>query len=523
MKRSHALALVVALVAIAVLPNFLKSYGVYLMTLFCVYLMATMGLNLTVGYAGQMSLGHAAFFGIGAYHAAILLKLGWPFLAVLPVAALACFIVGLALGFPALRVQHHYLAFATLGFNVLVYLVMRNEEKVTGGTFGISGIPRPSLFGYSLDGSLAFFYFTFVSVLVLGLVLWWLLRSPWGRAFAALRDNPIRAESLGINITAYTLLAFAIGAACAGIGGVYFAALVQFIEPAPFHVSASLTMLLAIIVGGSGRFFGPVLGTVVVVLLPEWLRFMQNWYLAVFGFAVVALMIWLPGGLLSIPERFAKGADEMTAAREISRSEGHAQGLRRDQGRRRRHDVGGPRRDRRRDRTERLGQDDALQQHPGPDQADLGRGRVLRRGRHRHVAARVVAARRRAHLPDAAGLRQAVGARQPDRRRAGVQGLAARPAAGEARCRPRAPRRRDDRALPAEARRGRARRNAVLRPAKAHRHRDGVHGRAAARAAGRALRRRQSEPRRPAARAPGPIEQDARAAASSSSSTTWIS
>jgi len=137
MNRKHCAALALGLVAIAVLPNFLKSYGVYLMTLFCVYLMATMGLNLTVGYAGQMSLGHAAFFGIGAYHAAILLKLGWPFLAVLPVAAVVCFVVGLALGFPALRVQHHYLAFATLGFNVLVYLVMRNEQSLTGGTFGI--------------------------------------------------------------------------------------------------------------------------------------------------------------------------------------------------------------------------------------------------------------------------------------------------------------------------------------------------------------------------------------------------
>jgi len=308
MSRKHCAALAIGLVAIAVLPNFLKSYGVYLMTLFCVYLMATMGLNLTVGYAGQMSLGHAAFFGIGAYHAAILMKLGWPLLAVLPVAAVVCFAVGLAVGFPALRVQHHYLAFATLGFNVLVYLVMRNEQSLTGGTFGISGIPRPSLLGVSFDGNLAFFYLTFVSVLLLGLVLWWLLRSPWGRAFAALRDNPIRAESLGINITAYTLLAFAIGAACAGIGGVYFATLVQFIEPAPFHVASSLTMLLAIIVGGSGRFFGPVLGTVVVVLLPEWLRFMQNWYLAVFGFAVVALMIWLPGGLLSLPERLRRYA-----------------------------------------------------------------------------------------------------------------------------------------------------------------------------------------------------------------------
>jgi branched-chain amino acid transport system permease protein len=302
-------ALVAVLVAFAVLPVFLKNYGIYLCTLFCVYLMATYGLNLTVGYAGQMSLGQAAFFGIGAYIAAIALKAGLPFLIVLPIAAVACFAVGLALGFPALRVQHHYLAFATLGFNVLVFLMMRNEEGITGGTFGISGVPRPSLFGLSLDGSLPFFWFTLFFTILLVAVLGWLLRSPWGRAFAALRDNPIRAESLGVNITAYTLLAFAIGAACAGIAGVFFAALVQFVEPAPFHVSTSLMMLLAVIVGGSGRFFGPVLGTVIIILLPEWLRFMQNWYLAVFGFAVVALMIWLPGGLLSIPERYTwKGA-----------------------------------------------------------------------------------------------------------------------------------------------------------------------------------------------------------------------
>jgi len=302
-------ALVAAVAVFAVLPVFLKSYGVYLCTLFCVYLMATFGLNLTVGYAGQMSLGQAAFLGIGAYIAAIALKAGLPFLIVLPMAAIACFAVGLALGFPALRVQHHYLAFATLGFNILVFLLMRNEEKVTGGTYGISNIPRPSFMGVSFDPALPFFWLTLAFTLLLIGILWWLLRSPWGRAFAALRDNPIRAESLGVNITAYTLLAFAIGAACAGIAGVFFAALVQFVEPAPFHFSASLLMLLAVIVGGSGRFFGPVLGTVVIVLVPEWLRFMQNWYLAVFGFAIVALMMWLPGGMLSIPDRFkAKGA-----------------------------------------------------------------------------------------------------------------------------------------------------------------------------------------------------------------------
>ena len=167
MNHAQKLALFAGLVLYAILPQFLKSYGVYLMTLLCIYLMAVFGLNLIVGYAGQMSIGQAAFYGIGAYHAAILLKLGWPFFAVLPIAAVACFPIGLALGFPALRVQHHYLACATLGFNVLVYLVMRNEEALTGRTFGISNIPRPSIFGFSLDGSLAFFYLSYASVIIL--------------------------------------------------------------------------------------------------------------------------------------------------------------------------------------------------------------------------------------------------------------------------------------------------------------------------------------------------------------------
>ncbi len=299
MSAARLIIIGAVLVALGLVPPLLQRYEVYLATLLCVYVMAAFGLNLTIGYAGQMSLGQAAFLGIGAYVAAILLKAGVPFAAVVPVAALACFATGLALGFPALRVQHHYLAFATLGFNVLVYLFIRNEEWLTGGTFGIKGIPRPAWFATDL----AFFYFVYGSVIAVGLVMAWLLRSPWGRAFAALRDNPLRAESLGVDITAYTLLAFAIGAAFAGIGGVYFAALLQSIEPGPFHISASLSMLLMVIVGGAGQFFGPVLGVVLVVLLPEILRFAQDWYLAIFGFAVVALMRWLPGGLLSLPER----------------------------------------------------------------------------------------------------------------------------------------------------------------------------------------------------------------------------
>ena len=312
--RARVAGMAVVVIAFALLPLGLKSYGTYLCSLFCVYLMATFGLNLTIGYAGQMSLGQAAFLGIGAYIAAIGLKHGLPFFAMLPLAALACFAIGLALGFPALRVQHHYLAFATLGFNVLVFLVLRNEEAITGGTFGIRGIPRPALAGLAIDGDLPYFWFTLASTLLLIALLWWLLRSPWGRAFAALRDNPIRAESLGVNITAYTLLAFAIGACCAGIAGVYFASLVGFIDPAPFNFSASLLMLLGVIAGGAGRFLGPVVGTVIIVLLPEWLRFMQDWYLAAFGIAVIGLMVWLPGGLLSLPERLAQRRGREPAA-----------------------------------------------------------------------------------------------------------------------------------------------------------------------------------------------------------------
>jgi branched-chain amino acid transport system permease protein len=317
MSRINWIVLAVVGVVLLAVPPFLKNYGIYLFSYWLVFVIATMGLNLTVGYAGQKSLGHAAFFGIGAYTVAILMKAGVSFWIGLPVAMAGCFLVGLGLGFPALRVQTIYLAFATLGFNTAVWLVMRNEEWLTGGTFGINNIPRPSLLGLSLDGNLAYYYFVLGTTVLLGALLWGLLRSPWGKAFTALRDNPIRAESLGVNIQAYTLLSFAIGAVYAGIAGALFASLVQFIEPAPFTVGASIMMYLMVVVGGPGYFFGPLLGSAVGVLLPEWLRFAQAWYLFVFGVAVILLMLWLPDGLLSIPDRLRakRLAREASAAR----------------------------------------------------------------------------------------------------------------------------------------------------------------------------------------------------------------
>ncbi|MBB3175627.1 branched-chain amino acid ABC transporter permease [Variovorax sp. Sphag1AA] len=306
MKKLNAFFIVAALAAMLIAPQFLKNYGVYLLSYWLIFIIATMGLNLTVGYAGQKSLGHAAFLGIGAYTVALMLKAGFSFWLGLPLAAVLCFVVGLALGFPALRVQTIYLAFATLGFNTAIWLVMRNEEWLTGGTFGINNVARPSLFGISLEGNRPYYYLVLAVAVLLAIALWGLLRSPWGKAFTALRDNPIRAESLGISVRGYTLLSFAIGAAYAGVAGGLFASLVQFIEPAPFTVAASIMMYLMVVVGGPGYFWGPVLGAAVGVVLPEWLRDVpgvSDWYLPLFGAAVVLLMVWLPDGLLSIPDR----------------------------------------------------------------------------------------------------------------------------------------------------------------------------------------------------------------------------
>ena len=312
--------LVVAALLMLVTPQFLKNYGIYLLTYWLIFIIATMGLNLTVGYAGQKSLGHAAFFGIGAYTVAIMMKAGISFWLGLPAAALICFVVGIILGFPALRVQTIYLAFATLGFNTAIWLVMRNEEGLTGGTFGINNIARPELFGLSLESNLSYYYFTLVVTIVMALLLLGLLRSPWGKAFTALRDNPIRAESLGVDTRNYTLLSFAIGAAYAGIAGALLASQVQFIEPAQFTVGASIMMYLMVVVGGPGYFLGPVLGAAVGVVMPEWLRDVPkvaDWYLPIFGAAVVLLMIWLPDGLLSLPDRIKakRLAKEASASR----------------------------------------------------------------------------------------------------------------------------------------------------------------------------------------------------------------
>lgn len=297
------LLIILLLAAAVAAPLGQKNYIIYVLTSWLVFAIAAMGLNLTLGYAGQISLAQASFMAIGAYITALLTLAGWHWLVAMPLALIACFVIGLLLGYPALRVKGHFLAFVTLAFNTLVFLVLRNEEWLTGGSYGLVGMPRPGFGLFSTMKQLHFYYFTLAITIIAALAMWGIVRSPWGRAFRALRENPIRAESLGVDTRRITLLAFAIGSVYGGLAGALVTSLVQFIEPASFGVGHSLRILLMVVVGGAGSFFGPFLGSGVVILLPEVLRFTEGYYLIIYSVLVIVMLVYAPEGLIGIGAR----------------------------------------------------------------------------------------------------------------------------------------------------------------------------------------------------------------------------
>ena len=213
------------------------------------------------------------------------------------IAIIVSIIIGAAIGFPALRVEGHYLAFVTLGFNELVVLFLRNEDQWTGGPLGVLNIERPSIFGYSLFEPIRFYYFSLVMLAISSLLVWYMVRSPWGRAFKALKDNANRAESLGLDTTSYTLMAFAIGSGLAGFSGALIAPLVEFVEPNQFQLLKSLEYLLMVMVGGRGFLAGPLIGAFFAEVLPEWLRFADEYYLIFFAIFVMLLIRFFPEGV----------------------------------------------------------------------------------------------------------------------------------------------------------------------------------------------------------------------------------
>ena len=182
--------LVAALLVTA--PFYLRNFGLYLIAMWLVISVAALGLNLTLGYAGQVSMAQGAFVGIGAYATGLMTLAGIPWPVAFLCSGLLCFAIGWVLGYPALRVQHHYLAFVTLAFSTLVFLLMRNEEWLTKGIYGLTDVPRPVLFGWNTGKAFDFYFFVLGVVTLLSLAVWWIIRSPWGRALVALRENPVR-------------------------------------------------------------------------------------------------------------------------------------------------------------------------------------------------------------------------------------------------------------------------------------------------------------------------------------------
>jgi branched-chain amino acid transport system permease protein len=277
---------------------FKSQYLLYMSSLTCIYMIGACGLNIILGYAGQISLAQAGFLGIGAYIGA-LLGPSLSFWLGLPLAGLITFVIGLGLGFPSLRVKTHFLAMVTLGFTVIVYLILVNEQKWTGGPFGLFNIARPKIGSLAFTSPAGYHIIVALVTFILLLLAYWALNSQWGRAFKAIRENEGRAEMLGVNLRNYKLMAFAIGSGFAGVAGGLISPLFGYIDPTMFTLGFSFHFLLMVVVGGVGRFEGPLIGAMIAAILPELLRITEKLYPIIFALAAVFIMLFMPKGSVS--------------------------------------------------------------------------------------------------------------------------------------------------------------------------------------------------------------------------------
>lgn len=311
------LATVVGLILLfAVVPFVSGAYILYIIITIGIYAIAAIGLNLLIGYTGQISLGHGAFFGVGAYAAAILAtKVGVPFLIAVPAAGVITALVGMVFGIPSVRLKHLYLCIATLAGQIILEYVFVQWESLTGGAAGIS-IPTASLFGIDLGSDRNFFFVVFVCFAVMTWMAVNLIRTRYGRAFIAIRDNDQAAEGMGIPIFLYKLLSFAISSFYAGFAGALYAYYMMSITPEPFSLWLSIEYIAMIIIGGLGSIPGAVFGTVFVVVLNEVLSLITEFLMNIgtagvgitiaplrefaYGLAIVLFIIFEPKGLAEV-------------------------------------------------------------------------------------------------------------------------------------------------------------------------------------------------------------------------------
>ena len=280
------------------LPFLMSSYGLRLLDLSLISAIAVLGLCFAFGYAGLLHLGQAAFVGIGAYTSALAAtRMGLEFWFSMPIAIALTMIVGIGIGVPMLRLRGHYLALATVGFNVTVDIIARNWTDVTGGENGLSSIPSIGISGFRFDSDQRFYYLGLAVLVIACLVAFAIRHSRFGRAMIAVRDDELACGASGISVLRAKVLAFALAAAFAGLSGALYAHYTRYIAPNDFDLVRSITLLVMLIVGGESSILGAVGGAVLISFAPELLRFVGEAYLAVFGIGVLILLIVMPDGI----------------------------------------------------------------------------------------------------------------------------------------------------------------------------------------------------------------------------------
>ena len=296
-KKAGTLALIAVA---AVLPLVVTDdYILRIAIMSGIFIVLSLSLNLVTGYTGQFCLGWAAFYGVGAYTSALLvMKMQVSFWLAMPLGGLMAAVFGIVLGIPTMRLKDIYLAITTLGFGEIVRLTMVNWTDLTRGSMGLPGIPSPSLFGYEFDSNIPYYYLILVIVLITVVAMQRIIDSRVGRALIAIREDDLAAKTMGIDITAYKVMAFAVGAFFAGIAGSFYAHYSSFIDPHTFSFSESISILAMVVLGGMGSIRGAILGAVVLSVAPEILRDVSEYRMIIFGLIMMVVMLVRPQGIM---------------------------------------------------------------------------------------------------------------------------------------------------------------------------------------------------------------------------------
>jgi len=277
-----------------------NPYNLGILNLIGLYVIVVLGLNLFIGYAGQMSLGHAAFFGLGAYGSAVLTApYGFPAWPAMVLTAATLAVVALALGVPTLRLSGHYLAMATLGFNYVVHSVFVQWDRVTGGPSGLSGIPPLSLFGFAFDSDTKFHYLVWAAALAALTLCLNLVRSGVGRGLAALAQDEVAAATLGVNVRRAKVQVFVLSAVLASVAGSLYAHYFGYVNPHAFSIFKSLDLVIMVVVGGMGSIWGTLFGVGFITLLPHLLDFFETYMDIIHGVILVVILLFLPQGFIT--------------------------------------------------------------------------------------------------------------------------------------------------------------------------------------------------------------------------------